>query len=588
MNKHIELIPFILIALCGIVLGVFLQFSQEATLFYRELRQLFLFDSDYMGGLLRGFGGVGTFASQFLIQFFRVSGVGATVTAGIGILSGWLFWCTLRRITSAWYLSPLALFPVVFQYLYLLNHNYHYEGLIALFFGFLALAVYGRLTVRMEVIGRMITGSMLALGLLFGLGSVALWFAVILLLYELLVRSKEWYAACSPLLVVMVAGALAVQAGMLPDYDTAFWMKDYVEYFIDIDVFYGLSWQSSFLLMLLFALARYVKKNSCLKIGVAVTATLLPVFYYQYAAWNRKEMDFYTLSLLYHYIDTGQWDAIRSCKEINYQNMLHLNCLNLALSHAGKLQSDLFNYPQRGVSSLMSKYQAHIEESMLFSQIYYQMGVISLAYDLALGASIGITYGSPMMTKTIIKSHLIYGRYAAAEKFIAQMEKTWAYRDWASSQRRFLYNDKAVENDPELGERRRGLTGNRDIFANLLGVYENASIVLEANPKLTAAADYAISALLLSKDLPSIKAFVERYAGTEVLPALSLPLQQAVISCAEHDPDYCWQHGVSKQTWAEFMRFKEHFVRLRRTRRDLATGLIDYRHTFWYYLLLNK
>lgn len=456
-------------------------------------------------------------------------------------------------------------------------------------FGFLALAIYSGMAGRLAVTGKILTGSILALGLFFSMGSIALWFAISLPLYEFLRRDRRWYAACCPLFVVLVTGTLCVLAGKHPDYDTVFWMKDYMEYFIPVDAFHGLAWQSAFLLMPIISLSRYTEKiKGYLKVLIAVAAISLPVFYYQQTAESHKERDLYTLTLFYHYIDTEQWDAIRSHKGINYQNQLHMNCLNLALSHTGKLQSDLFNYPQRGVSSLMSKYQAHIEESLLFSQIYYRMGVISLAYDLALGASVGITYGSPMMTKTIIKSHLIYGSYAAAEKFIAQLEKSWAYKDWASSQRQFLYNDHAVENDPELGEHRKGLTRNRDLFANLLGIYENASTVLEANPDFKEATDYAIAALLLSKNMPAIKQFVEQYAGTETLPALSVPLQQAVISYAEHDPEYCRRHGVSEQILAEFMRFKERIVRLRRTRQDVASGIADYQHTFWYYLLLNK
>ena len=80
------------------------------------------------------------------------------------------------------------------------------------------------------------------------------------------------------------------------------------------------------------------------------------------------------------------------------------------------MQTDLFKYPQSGIQSLVSKYQAHIEESFLFSQIYYHVGITSLAYNFAFGTSVGITYGSPVMTKLLIKSHLIYGQYPAARE----------------------------------------------------------------------------------------------------------------------------------------------------------------------------
>ena len=38
---------------------------------YREQQQIFLWDADYLAGLLRQTGGFSTLASQFLVQFFH-------------------------------------------------------------------------------------------------------------------------------------------------------------------------------------------------------------------------------------------------------------------------------------------------------------------------------------------------------------------------------------------------------------------------------------------------------------------------------------------------------------------------------------
>lgn len=192
------------------------------------------------------------------------------------------------------------------------------------------------------------------------------------------------------------------------------------------------------------------------------------------------------------------------------------------------------------------------------------------------------------MTKLLIKSHLIYGQYPAAEKFISLLEKTWAYHEWASSQRKFLYNDQAVESDPELGTKRKSLSSDKDLFANIIGLFDNLMIILEENPLNKAALDYTIGTLLLSKDLPAIKTFVERFSGTEVLPILPEPLQQAVISYAEHDPEYCRKYGVTDKILSEFSIFKQRVLGLRHARQNVATGIADYQPTFWYYLILSK
>ena len=440
-NLSKKIIPILLLFLCTSLLGLHLQTTLEATFFYRELQQIFLFDTEYVLNILKTIGGLATICSQFIIQFFKVPLIGSLVTALIGGISGWLFWLTLRKIHPALYLLPLAFLPILFQYLYLIKDSYHYEGLIAMLFWSLALSLYSYGTRKFNWTYRTLIGCLLAIGLFYTMGSVAVLFVLSILLFDILQKSERWYASFIPLLLLLIVGSLCVLGGSKPDYDYVFWMKDYVEYFIELEPFYGFSWQVALLVMLLFFLSRYLDHIKIyLKALVAVTLLLLSGMYYTQTALQQRNKDFYTLMQMFHYIDTEQWDAIISSADLNYNNYLHLNCLNLALSHKGVMQTDLFKYPQSGIQSLVSKYQAHIEESFLFSQIYYHVGITSLAYNFAFGTSVGITYGSPVMTKLLIKSHLIYGQYPAAEKFISLLEKTWAYHEWASSQRKFLYH----------------------------------------------------------------------------------------------------------------------------------------------------
>ena len=67
-KKILPPLPFIL--LTG-VLWFHLQTMQEPLFFYREQQQIFLFDSTYIFSILKQIGGLATFISQFLIQFFR-------------------------------------------------------------------------------------------------------------------------------------------------------------------------------------------------------------------------------------------------------------------------------------------------------------------------------------------------------------------------------------------------------------------------------------------------------------------------------------------------------------------------------------
>lgn len=105
--------PLLFILLTGI-LWLHLQTIQEPIFFYREQQQIFLFDSAYIFSILKQIGGLATFISLFLIQFFKVPLIGSLTTALIGGISGWLFWLTLRKIHPALYLLPLAFLPILF------------------------------------------------------------------------------------------------------------------------------------------------------------------------------------------------------------------------------------------------------------------------------------------------------------------------------------------------------------------------------------------------------------------------------------------------------------------------------------------
>ena len=150
------------------------------------------------------------------------------------------------------------------------------------------------------------------------MGSVAILFALSILLFDILQKSERWYASFIPLILLLIVGSLCVLGGSKPDYDYVFWMKDYVEYFIDLEPFYGFSWQVALLVMLLFSLSRYLDHiKTYLKALVAVALLALSGMYYTQTALQQRNKDFYTLMQMFHYIDTEQWDAIISSTDLN-------------------------------------------------------------------------------------------------------------------------------------------------------------------------------------------------------------------------------------------------------------------------------
>ena len=565
-----------------VLLFLHLQTTQEFSYYYREQQQIFLQDWSFVATHMKAFGGLATVVSMSLIQFFAEPYMGALITAVIGGLTAFFLWLFLSGISKAKYLLPLSFIPVLIENVYLQSADARYEGLIAMLATAVFLWLYS-LVAKHHYIIRCIVGVAATLLLYPLFGSIALIFAVCALLFDVLTKREKAYMSLLYLLVVLVFGFVGVSNGWITDYASAFYIGFYNEYYIEPTLTLGLTWLSVPIVMMVFWGCGFIHSKSVI-VGCAAFIVLAVgiASIYTIKAKSAKNQDFYTLQELYHYVSTEQWDKITSCQNINPNVDLHMNCLNLALSHKGTLVDDLFKYPQRDVRSLITSLGAFTEENILFTQMYYRMGVVSQALKLGFGTEVGIKDGNPTVLKTLIKTRLICGEYAVADKYLSQLEKTHTYKEWADQYRRFLYDDEAVESDAELGMMRRSLPHDGVEFVSMRGVLYDLLKVLEANPQNDNARDYAIAFLLLQKDFNQIKAFVDTYYGTPILPELPVRLQEAVVSYAEKDADYCLGHGVTQQTLERFADFRQKTLGARRSGGNVKAALRGYTETFWY------
>ncbi len=575
------LVPAITIVLTAL-LFLHLQAAQEFSYYYREQQQIFLQDWSFVATHLKAFGGLATVMSMFLTQFFAEPYMGALITAVAGGLTAFFLWLFLSGISNAGYLLPLAFIPVLIENIYLQNTDVHYEGLMAILVTAVCLWLYSAIA-KWHYAARCVAG-LVATALLYPLfGSVALLFAVCALLFDVLTKKQKAYMGLLYVLVVLVVGFVGVSNGWITDYASAFYTGLYNEYYIEPTLTLGLAWLSVPVVMMVFWGCGFVHYRSllagCAAFVVLATGT---ASVYAMKAEAMKNKDFYTLQELYHYVSTEQWGKITSCRNINPNVDLHMNCLNLALSYEGRLVDDLLKYPQRDVRSLITNLGAFTEENILFTQMYYRMGVTSQALKLGFGTEVGIRRGNPSVLKTLVKTRLAYGEYAVADKYLSMLENTRTYKDWAKQYRRFLYDDTAVEADAELGMMRRSLPQDGTEFVSMRGVLYDLLKVLEANPQNGNARDYAIAFMLLQKDFNRIKAFVDTYYGTPILPELPVRLQEAVVSYAERDADYCLSHGVTQQTLDRFADFRQKTLGARRNGGNVKAALRGYSDTFWY------
>ena len=79
------------------------------------------------------------------------------------------------------------------------------------------------------------------------------------------------------------------------------------------------------------------------------------------------------------------------------------------------------------------------------------MGNIAAAQNVAFNSLFALNGYNPTMLQMLVRIELMRGNYLVALKYITLLEKTVHYAGWATAQRRFLFDDEAVEQDPSLG-----------------------------------------------------------------------------------------------------------------------------------------
>ena len=538
-----------LVAFWLIVFGAlfaFLQMCFEYHFYYIEQSQLFLFSEAYIRNKLLLPGGFSMLVAEFLVQFFIRPYVGALVTAalltGVGVCTAGI----VKRIAPVSGLFILYVLPMLALLFMHFDFNYRVQGTVCYLMMMALLCGYMR--IRNDLF-RLVAGCVLVPVLFWLAGSIAVLFAGMVCLFEGLRKTPKWYISLIGVAEVLLLGVGTVYFSLMGEYRWVFGPDLYYHYTLHPKEIIYYSW---ICLPLVFLVAFFIRNKNSLsgkkwRAGISCIAQLAMIAAVLW--WGMpKYSDAKTLKLkkLDYFARTEQWDkTIEECKG-KLTNFLYMCHLNMALANKGELSDKMFNFDQRGPQGLLVQWNKSENISCMLSDIYFTMGATASSQEMAFeGYVSAMEDGNPRMLKRLVQTNLIYGTYPVAEKYISILEKTYAYRDWAQSQRKYLYNDEVVESDPILGTRRRMLP-DRNSLAMIKGLAGDLALFLEKGPANSAALQYLGAMYLLAKDLEGFKALVEKYYGTEFLPVLPVHFQEAVIVMSEKEPDYWKRFNVSE------------------------------------------
>lgn len=579
-----------LVAFWLIVFGAlfaFLQMCFEYHFYYIEQSQLFLFSEAYIRNKLLLPGGFSMLVAEFLVQFFIRPYVGALVTAvlltGVGVCTAGI----VKRIAPVSGLFILYVLPMLALLFMHFDFNYRVQGTVCYLMMMALLCGYMR--IRNDLF-RLVAGCVLVPVLFWLAGSIAVLFAGMVCLFEGLRKTPKWYISLIGVAEVLLLGVGTVYFSLMGEYRWVFGPDLYYHYTLHPKEIIYYSW---ICLPLVFLVAFFIRNKNSLsgkkwRAGISCIAQLAMIAAVLW--WGMpKYSDAKTLKLkkLDYFARTEQWDkTIEECKG-KLTNFLYMCHLNMALVNKGELSDKMFNFDQRGPQGLLVQWNKSENISCMLSDIYFTMGATASSQEMAFeGYVSAMEDGNPRMLKRLVQTNLIYGTYPVAEKYISILEKTYAYRDWAQSQRKYLYNDEVVESDPILGTRRRMLP-DRNSLAMIKGLAGDLALFLEKGPANSAALQYLGAMYLLAKDLEGFKALVEKYYGTEFLPVLPVHFQEAVIVMSEKEPDYWKRFNVSETIVARFTDYKKQVLANRNN--SAIAGLLNrsYGNTYWFYFMFK-
>lgn len=568
-----------------VVLCIGLQWAYEFHFYFIEQNQMFLFTSYYFTEMVAQPGGLAKYAGEFLVQFFFLPYVGALVTALL-LAAVTLFTALIcKRIAPSVPLYALYALPAIALLCMHFNFNYFYQGTIAFLLTLVAFYLYLRVT---HFKFRLLISLFSVILLYWWAGPVCLLYAFCVALRELLNHTSRTYLSLIPLILAILLSYASYHFAIVGKLRLVFLPDLYYHEGLEPtkEIYYA--WIS---LPLILVIAWFFRQAKELTLKKEIAFSLSQLLVIALIAWagiaEYNDMKSARLKRFDYYARTGQWDAIIERSQGSINNYLYLSFLNLALAEKGVLATDAFKYDQRDINGLFIPWNRTLQPSILLSDIHFAIGNTAISQEMAFESYVSTAgYGNPRLLKRLIQTNLIYGHYPVAEKYIDILSHTLFYKDWANDHRRFLYNDKAVEEDPLLSQKRECLVAD-NFLSNPTAVGTDLLAIIRHNANARTALEYMGIACLLMKDMASFKQLIEEFYGTETLPVLPDSFQEAIIILNEGDPSVWEQYRIPAERIRFFQEYKKQVLAHRNN--SGAANLLrrSFGHTYWFYYMFK-
>lgn len=301
---------------------------------------------------------------------------------------------------------------------------------------------------------------------------------------------------------------------------------------------------------------------------------------------NKNSHYFYVEKLFYKH----KYNEIIAFNTKFPSNNILTNYLNnIALAETGRLNDELFRFPQSpDGGTLFLKWELLGEVLRQGGYFYYTLGMTNEAQRWAYEYMV-MRGNTPEGIKMLIKTELINGNYKVAAKYISILKESVYYKKDALRFEKLLFNDDAVSADSELGQKRR-LKPRHDFFVLSDDPAANIDFILAADSTNKMAVEYKFASLMLQKDLPEIasKLPLLEKAGFTRIPK---SVEEAAVACKLLKMAQLPELKHLKLTANTEQRFTQYYQIFQQNssnklqaQKALSRNFSD---TFWYYVFFR-
>ena len=417
-----SLVRYLTSSIFCVAVLLFFGLAYPQHLHYQEQYQLFLFDSSYVWDIVKQPGGVADLLGRFCTQFFLYAWVGAAIIAVL--LS--IVQLTVLQLMGSNKLYGLSFIPSAMLWLYLLDENALLSGVWAVM-----------LTLFVAWIVMSLTKG---------------WLRVVLLLIAIPILYYLAGPVCLPIPVDRL------------------WSG--IHYYRMPKVFPWLLWAAAFSAFVIVLIGRFFRRKTIIQHLTPIISHLIFGLVAICAGWLVwKNANFKAEKVMqYDFMATHQqWNRIiETANKEKPNNQIGVTVQNLALAMRGVLLDQMQNYNQNGIAGLLPDVQSDATSPIPTAEAFYQLGMINVAQRTVFEAQEAILdfQKSGRCYKRLAQTNLINGNYEVARKYLAALQKTLFYRDWANETLPLLGDEKAIENHPEYGRLRKWAYKDNFLFSD--------------------------------------------------------------------------------------------------------------------------